>query len=370
MADESKPFQPPIPSGVNPTLPPGQIMPAGKRGEEMPIADLTKPTPQPTTPIGVGHVITDSHLLPSEKAVLEKMGWKEGDPIPTNLAKLLQASAGTDPTAVELPTSSSAAERSPMPPEEVARGANILSDAKDALHNTETLIHADPSVQRAIAAAAGTGDPDVNIVDDTKDPKYDGGEEKKPEAGFDPPLVRCPHCEWDLRIRDPIEVTDADKQRFLQGILGQVPFQKKYDVFGGAISTIYRSLTPEELDMCFEQAYRERQQGKYQSPDAYFEVINRYRLSLQLVSIVNNVDVTHIFPQNIDDWEKKLNSEKSSTGDLVVKRICEFMFKEVIRTESLNRVLGGLGGQFNSLVAKLEANSHNSDFWSTTKSAT
>ena len=367
MTDEKKPFKPPLPPGMQPAMPPGQIMHGGTRKQPAPIGDLTEPTkPQQ---IGLGAVQMNAKLLPSERETLKKFGWKEGEPIPVNMAELLAQGAPQAPSGVELPASSPAAERIPLSPGQVAQGTDVLADARDALEHTKAMssMEADESVQRAMAVAAGQSPADVAIVDDTKEATYDGGEPKS-EVGFEPPLLRCPRCEWDLKVRDPVEVTDGDKQRFLQAILGQVPIRKSFSVLGGAVKIVYRSLTPDELDMCFEQAYTERRQGRYQSPDAYFELINRYRLSLQLVRIESQ-EVNHNFPTDIPGWTAKLDTAEE-TDDSPVKRACEFMYKKVILTESLNRILGGLGGEFNSLVGKLEANSRNSDFWSTTKSDT
>lgn len=365
MPDEKKPFQPPMPPGMNPPLPPGQRVPGGERGAEVPVSEAAK-AQQPARPIGVGYVTRDSKLLPSEKEALLKMGWKEGDPIPVNLAELLAAQGGgTDPTDISLPASSADVERTPMSPGEVLRGASILENAKEAAQATAGMAHADESVQRAMAAARNTGDPDVEIVDDTANGTTDAGESQS-ETGLEPPLLRCPHCDWDLSFRDGYEITEGDKQRFLQGILGQTAFRKSYEVCGGNLRVVLRSLTPTELDSCFEQAYLERRGGRFESPDAYFEVINRYRLSLQLVSIETDGEVNHHFPDTLAGWEERLGKPADETADLPVKRISEFIFTRVLRTESLNRIFGNIAGSFNRLIAKLEANAHNSDFWSTT----
>lgn len=360
MSDNQQPFQPP--------LPPGMHVPAGQRGEEKSMGEAAQTVK--TQPVGVGAVYTNTRLTPSEKKALEQFGWKEGDPIPADMAQLMQ-SAGhlpNSPGAVELPASSPDAERTPLSAAQHTQGTDALAAAKVALAHTMAMgdSQADPSVQKAIDAGRGVAEPDVEIVDDTKKPDDTIAD----EAGSNPPLLKCPHCEWDLRMRDPVVISEADKQRFLQAILGQTAFHRAFTVLGGALKVVFRSLTPPELDSCFEQAYLERRQGKYQAPDAYFELLNRYRLSLQLVRIETTGGVNHVFPRSIKEWEEKLGDVADPSSDLAVKRICEFVFEHVVKSESMNRILAGLGGEFNSLVGKLEANTTNSDFWSTTRSVT
>lgn len=370
-ANEQQPFQPPLPPGINPPLPVGQLIPGGERGAETPLRDLTaNPAVQNAQPLGIDAVSTAGKLTPAERTALEKLGWKDGEPIPVDMAKLLQSPSGEPVSDIQLPASSPDAEKVPMSADEIARGEGILANAQAALSRAQAMggSQIDESVQRAMDAATGAGPPDVAIVDDTEESVYDSGQPKS-ETGAEPALAKCPHCEWDLRLRDPIRVTDDDKRRFLQSLLGQVPFQKSFRILGGAMTVVYRSLSPRELDTCFEQAYLERKQGKFQSADAYFEIINRFRLALQLVRIESQ-EVNHTFPMTVEGWEKRLAADEKETTDLPVRRISEFMFTEVVRTESFNRILGGLAGEFNSLVGKLEANTHNSDFWSVTKTPT
>jgi hypothetical protein len=329
----------------------------------------------------VGAVRTGSvKLTPSEKEALEASGWKEGDPIPTNFAEVLASAQTPAVDEVVLPGSDA-----PTAEQDVGRQA--LEDAKELLAQAKqreklALSGADESVQKAMGVAAGVTAPDENIVvDDTEDETYDTGQEKS-ETGAMAPMQFCPHCSRDLKQKS-LEPSDTDKQKFLQALLGQIPFQKVYRLMDGKLSVTLRSLTPLELDSCFDQAYEDRKDGKLEAPDAYFEQINRYRVALQLVRIQAG-EIVHVFPADTGKWMKKFEDEdpnclstpeKTEEGEEGAPRkpvgtIADYVFSYVIKTESLNRIIGGLMGEFNSLLIKLEANAHSSDFWSTTRSPT
>lgn len=379
MTDPKKPFKTPLPPGMQQPLPPGQMIPAGHRGQELSPQQAATEARQPAAPVAIGSVRTSSRLTVEERKALEQFGWKEGDPIPTNLAQLMMQGAvnAVPGQGVELPGSTPAADRTPMSKAQRELGTQAMSEAQLALERAKTmerlaLSGADASVQTAMAAAAGMGSPDVQIQDDIGASEYDDGKSKV-DAGSHPPMLNCPHCSWDLRMEDPIQVDEADKQRFLQSILGQRSFQKAYRALGGAMIVTFRSLTPQELDMCFEQAYFERMSGLYQTADAYFEQLNRYRIALQLVRIESQAGINHDFPRDVDGWiaRLQLNEEGRMTSrNRPIKYIYEYMFNELIVTESINRIIGGLNGDFNSLVSKLEANATNPDFWSSVKLAT
>jgi hypothetical protein len=56
--------------------------------------------------------------------------------------------------------------------------------------------------------------------------------------------------------------------------------------------------------------------------------------------------------------------------DTIVRQIRDYIYANVLRTETLVRLVAATVADFNRLVTKLEANAANPDFWEATSSAT
>lgn len=58
----------------------------------------------------------------------------------------------------------------------------------------------------------------------------------------------CPNCRWDLSVRDVVSVTDEDREMWIRHILGEDRFIKRYDLYGGRLTLVFRSAVLAELD--------------------------------------------------------------------------------------------------------------------------
>jgi len=274
-------------------------------------------------PLPVGEPMVLNNPTGDERAALEKVGWSD------------------------------------LPAEEQEKYYEILrsalTHAREATEQPQQVSDAPVGVNEAIQAASG-----LVLEDDTGEEEYSTGEAKPApvEHVHDPIDPLCPQCGWDSREGSPIEVTDVDKTNFLQALLGQTQFYKEYLLFGGNISLTVRTLKPAEVDACFKQVMIDAQVGRILTQADEQEALLRYRASLQVVSVIGQgLDIS--FPGNLDEW----TIEEDNSDDSKLYLIQEMFQSKVGSSETMHRLIVGTVARFNTVVARLEVNSNNPDFW-------
>lgn len=342
-------------------------------------------TGQPPLPAGKPMVL--KKVSPGERAVLERYGWRDGDPVPENLTDYL-AATGLDaqdasdlasmPPPVDLKTP---ALRIPkeinvedLPEDDRAKYEAVLSALSDAkvqqLAQDEleaSYINSGGEVDagalnQAINTAAGRG-MQLDISDDRESPTYANGA-KKPEESTHTTKGHCQHCGWNAEIEDTLEVSETDKVNFLQTLLGLQPFTKTYRLFGDRMHLTVRSLRPDELDACFRQVFIDRQKGRTVNPAEEAENLARYKAAFQIVSLVGP-GRNYTAMRNLQEWEGWLEHHTlvSDKDDTTARHAWDWFSNNIDTTESLHRVFLGIVVRFNQLVQKLEDNIDNPDFW-------
>jgi len=199
--------------------------------------------------------------------------------------------------------------------------------------------------------------------------------ESLPDLGDKAVQTHCPHCTWPLDQDDVPEPTYAEKMVFLHAILGQKPFEQSYTLLGGKVEVSFRSLTTQEVDAAFRQAYAEQAAGKLVTQFDFWERVNRMRLYLQLRSLRSDA-YQHDLPDGLSRatnplanalWEETdALPEKMDPEDTGLGGVEHYLLTRVLRTESLNRIVAAACNRFNRLVSRLEAMVDNSDFWQAT----
>ncbi len=324
-------------------------------------------------PIPVGQPMVIKSLGPGEKEVLEAAGWKEGDPVPNNIADIANkakedaANVSQLPPPIDLTTPPlkmpEETKLEDLPHEEQERYMGIMQDAlssaKEETSRLETLQSsqvdgAGEGVNEAIQAAMSPGS-DIVVEDDTDSSTYAGTEVSKDEKNEG--VESCPRCAWRLDVEDTIQPTEQDKSDFLQSILGLQPYYKIYPLFGDSLYVTVRSLQPTELDACFRQLFMDTKEERIMTAVDEAETLARYRTCLQVYK-VHGGQINFQFPKGIDEWE--VTKDEDATKLI---KIWKDYNSKVNKSEILHRSIMSVVGEFNQLVAKLESNSRNPDFW-------
>lgn len=194
----------------------------------------------------------------------------------------------------------------------------------------------------------------------------------------------CVQCGWDQNVPVIPEPEHQDKIGFLQAILGQQVFSKRYALFGGNLRVTFRTLTIREIDTLYQETFRAQKAGIISTSADYYEYLNRQRLFLQLTALAATQTALHIklpdglTPETHPDansyWIDFLKAENAyqepdsnnPNSPTLLMQIQDYVLGKVIRTEQLQRTITHTCNKFNRLVARLEACVDNPDFWSET----
>lgn len=195
----------------------------------------------------------------------------------------------------------------------------------------------------------------------------------------------CVQCGWDQERPIIPEPEHQDKIVFLQAILGQKVFSKRFSIFGGNLRLTFRTLTIREIDALYQETFRAQKAGMISTAADYYEYLNRLRLYLQLTAMSASQTAMQIklpegltretHPEVNSYWEDHLrtagvyqepSADKPDTPTLLMQ-IQDYVLTNVLKTEHLQRTITHTCNKFNQLVVKLEACVDNPDFWKETE---
>lgn len=338
----------------------------------------------PNTPIPAGAVYKVTKPTATEEAALAPFGWKNGDAIPADLAERLAEAEKIAAATFEDIQPPVPLDTPPLAvPEPVAFGSlsqDKQAEIRAAIEQAKSFAAAAEAPQPNYSSEVASTLRQLQVEDDTRASVYAGTATPKAptkaepvaavaemRSGAAPPMTDCPHCGWELSRPSPLEPTQLDKRSFQQSILGDIPFKKEYKIIGGAYKVTLRSLLLKEIDQCHVRTRKDLAANEI--PDnSYYDQVMKYRIALQVVEISVNGEVVHSLPESLETWVEQLN-EAGIGGDRPIAlenalpAIAEYMFDNVLTTESVGRCVNECVYEFNRLTAKMETNAQNEDFW-------
>lgn len=370
-------------------VPPGGRQIPGVKGT------LPLPTDRPVT------VIKASSLSEEEKKDLKKVGWREGEDVPSNMADILgqvQANSAkeiantdlsADPRLKDLEVAT--VREKDLTPTQQAEIRRKISETLTAFSPTSSALP--PQIEAGVRKLEADADRAIGQRRREEPMIVNDMEQVPPPAAAPPPtpptpptatptpttdlgadklMSHCPHCEWPLNQEDIPTPPYGEKMSFLHAILGLKCFVKEYPLFGGAVSVVFRTLTTQELDVVFKHAYQERFRGLLPTELDFWERVNRLRLYLQIQQF-RSTQFSEDLPDGLSKesnpnaeahWKLPDPADPSDTG---LQHIEKYVLEKVLRSESLNRVIANQAQRFNRLVSRLEGMVDNSDFWNATE---
>ena len=381
---------------VIPSVPAPAVMPAG----------ITSGIP----PLPVGRVVTVLNpdiLLPEERQILQKVGWVEGEPIPSNMAQIIaevQSEVSSDVAEASrrpaIDPSTPPTRLNPKRIEELnpAKQAEVRKRMAEAVamarQPAAAVMSPTSEVGRTIAESRQLNVPVAPVARPAPEGNYKPDPNYKPEppqainpraktAASQPrpaaasetlesggaPLTHCPHCEMELAAPTAAEPTEHDKHAYLQTVIGEKPFTKDFELFGGQLIATFRVLTNMEIDAIYRQAYLERERKTIDTVADFYERVNRFRLYLQLVRLrtADRNGFDHEMPDGLSPTTNPSASVCWQSPDIEpLPAIEKYLLAHVLKNESLNRITMQNCAKFNQLVLKLETATNNPDFWKAT----
>jgi hypothetical protein len=315
-------------------------------------------------PLPIGEPVFINKPSPSEKAVLEKIGWKEGDPIPQQLADVIDEIKAevqeenlpppvpltTPPLQIpEIKTLDSLPADKRKEFENVF--ATMLAQAKDAMAQNEAakkeaaeffVENAAPGVNEAIAKARQATVGKLQIVDDRKSKEE---EKTTSEVETKQSPKHCEHCGWPYSEKSTVEPTEDDKDAFVQAILGGKAFQKSYSLYNGKLIFVLRTLTPACIDEVFAAVRKAATNSNVETLMEARELRARYMAAAMLVAV------------------QRGNERFGCEVHAPIQERFEEIITSVLPSEVLLRHLITVATEFRQLVDKLEVNAQNPDFY-------
>lgn len=349
-------------------------------------------------PVKQGAVISgNTKLTDSEKKMWEAAGWKPGQPIPAHMADHVEAERRRIMAEAKNALAGSPDSKPFKAPEEVSFG-DLSPERQRMLINEVKTAQArlvDPKAYEATKTDEG---PVLEVYDSRKnktqqviekqnlptladlqritvegakrlaspDVAAPAPEDKKESApvnepdnvaGGVPAQTHCQHCGWPLSNTD-IHASEEDKYIFLQSILGQVRFEKEYQLFGGKMKVVFRTLSTAESDLVYRQMAIDMKNGKVDSGADYWFYLMTYRLACGLAKIDTEKTGPIVVPEI-----KEFNGAKPSDNDTVLPVIARHILDFAVPLESTRRVLINQFARFQRTVEHLEARMDDSDFW-------
>lgn len=185
-----------------------------------------------------------------------------------------------------------------------------------------------------------------------------------PASGIESPHPgTCQRCHWPLQLPFNIEITTQDKQAFLAAILGLSRFEKRYDLLGGNLSVIFRSLSSQETGILQQQLGAMVRSGEVIGDGEYWANMHEFRLVMSIKQIMVGQNVIYTVPDLLT-WDK---DHPAKEGDKVqptaIPRMRDYLYSEGAKQESVRRMLGQTHSNFQRLVEALEFMTNEPDFW-------
>ena len=315
-------------------------------------------------------------LTDLEREALAQTDWDPAkDPIPnmqgTEFAKKLAAGAeqvaaaampqkgelpDVDPTTppLELPEERDIAELSPEERADVEQGLAELQELQHRMDQAritpETPVEGVdmtiPGMQQAYQAAQGG----IPVIDDLS-----GAEKLSAERPQEP---------TDGQLASPETVEDepaavpahADLLVYVQTVLGGQRFTKRYELLGGALNIVFRSLTITEDEHINAVVQDEVMRGKHLSKAEAQRRRAEYRLaaSLQVVEMSNPINI----PQPA---EYQYEATEDCQSPIIAMR--RDIFDKLLVTDTARRMVAWSYNDFTELLRTLEKKASDPNFW-------
>lgn len=316
-------------------------------------------------------------LTEFERSVLEGSGWKPGEKLPdlTNTAFGQRAKQHAD--NIRKQAEEQIKGKAPVPADTPPAKAPPTRDISE-VHPAERMEIENLLKEQGLPEQSVVEDGGTQIVNDLStrfNPLKDARTPQKPDTAAPEPdtdsdkanatvqqdetqklCERCGHI-----LGAPlVDVTDEDKQNYIQTILGGIRFRKTYEAYGGRLKFTFRSLSPLESNMAFDQADNDTASSKISTGLQYMRRLEDYRL----VSAIESLERLGKSPtQFAEVGNLEYDSDVFNTP---LPQLVEFMHEKIFVSDHVRRTIGQFWAGFQRLLETLEAKARDPDFFDET----
>lgn len=367
--------------------------------------EQTTTAPQQGLPEGLfnpGAFIPGDNLVADEKDIIRRYypQWRDGDPIPAHLPQLIaeaqrhaalakaEAEAPMTPVPLDTPPVQMPQEVTLDPARMSARDRELLAGAfaqakktKEAMERAKTsaVVGAAPGVNEAIQAGLDAAHKITNERREAQRPAP-----ARPQAAPSPPPAtetphttsatparHCPYCGWDQTRNDTLDISDEDKRMYVAAQSKGGRFQKEFKLLNDTLRVTFRSMTVRERGLIKRQLTIEAQSDTRAGVErASTDLEQEFVLCTLCVSLQRmwTPDMGVIDLEELEKYQPPKNSLHLSEKDTIVRAYTNDVADHVIVTEDRRRILTAAFMEFSAIMAKIEANAGNDDFFRKTGS--
>lgn len=179
-------------------------------------------------------------------------------------------------------------------------------------------------------------------------------------------LDQCPHCGWNLRKEDHAEADMEDRRNFVQSILGNFRFKKKFNLFNNEYRVTFRALTSKECDMAFRQIVLDSQydykNNVAASTDFYWRNLQAYRLAMSLQCIDSDSYGSIDIP-SLDEADILGVSNDPLQIQSKLPPYLNYVLDSFLPLESTRAVIAHAYFEFQQICDKLQVMAESPNFW-------
>lgn len=351
--------------------------------------------PNTGTPLPVGKVM----MTPDTRKQMEAMGWKDGDPIPVNLAQKVSevqaryqeelATARVSLPPNHVPPRIKLVDIATLPPEAQRELRDFMAEAaqlgveEQARQAAEAQIegqipaNASPGVVEAIRTSARAAQqagptavvapmrprpapspaPEPAVAPAPATPEAAPEEAATVAGGSQAQPTHCPRCQWDMSMAFELTPTEDDRSNFVAALLGTSRFRKMIPLLDGKLQLTFRSLTAREAELLFSQLRTDIRADLVVTDADYFTKLQVYRMVMGLEKIVSEDRIVAEVPEILT---VPFTAEE---GKSLLTQMEAWFWESAVPQEPLRRIVAQHHRAFQRLVETLEAQTSEPDFW-------
>lgn len=203
--------------------------------------------------------------------------------------------------------------------------------------------------------------PEKKEEEDFSDLEGEPESEKSVLGGEYARLPICPCCQWDLtKPYNPPDITDTERRNYLLYVMGGPAFTKKYDLWGGQCSVVFKTIKGKEEDLFVEQYAKDLRDGKLDTTRIAQKKFNQYHLALSISRLTYNPNLGIPSPIAPSVW----SSDFDPTPDkLRLQNFMEKWYLNTVDSIEFESALMTEWRKFNDLLLQLQQELNRRDFW-------
>ena len=223
-------------------------------------------------------------------------------------------------------------------------------------------------LDQIVDSMASEGPSEKHPAASEEEPEDGEGRDDGPQRDEALPMLRrslCPVCGWDRSKSLKEQPTDEDKKEYVRSVLGERPFERDFQIFGGEVVLRFRELTAVESSILRMEMEKRVALGRYRTKDAIAVAFIQLRAMTTLAKISRPKGKTtdfNVVRNLVDALAARGTVTVSDIGKTELEVLEEKLFTS--KPESLVRACAICLQKFEDILTVLGSRATDADFYS------